>query len=77
MTSNPGSIPGPRLSGAVVAIACRDVKERIRRPGSLFEFDMPKVKTVTPKCKACGDTGKNSNGGPCVPCVMNGRIKPK
>lgn len=28
-----------------------------------------------PKCKACGDTGKNSRGGVCIPCLKNGRIK--
>lgn len=27
------------------------------------------------KCIACGGTGKNSKGGPCVPCVNLGRVK--
>ena len=26
-------------------------------------------------CPACGNTGKNSRGGPCHPCVQRGRIK--
>ncbi len=26
-------------------------------------------------CKACGGTGKNSNGNPCYPCQQNGRLK--
>jgi hypothetical protein len=26
-------------------------------------------------CVACGDTGKNSRGGPCYPCLVNGRVK--
>lgn len=25
-------------------------------------------------CVACGDTGKNSKGGPCVPCIQSGRV---
>lgn len=25
------------------------------------------------RCVACGDTGINSRGGPCVPCQTNGR----
>lgn len=25
-------------------------------------------------CIACEDTGKNSRGGDCAPCVANGRI---
>lgn len=38
---------------------------------------MPKKgKVKPPKCKACGDTGKNSKGGPCAACVQNGRVKP-
>lgn len=28
----------------------------------------------SPLCMACGDTGRNSKGGPCVPCVKNGRV---
>jgi hypothetical protein len=28
----------------------------------------------TPTCKACGDTGVNGKGGPCVPCVAAGRV---
>ncbi len=28
----------------------------------------------TPICVACGDTGKNSHGGECVPCRLNGRL---
>lgn len=42
---------------------------------------MPKVgnrgkpKLPKPKCVACGDTGKNSKGGPCRPCEDNGRLK--
>ena len=27
-----------------------------------------------PTCIACGDTGLNSNGGSCTPCVLNGRV---
>lgn len=27
-----------------------------------------------PACVACGDTGKDSKGGPCVPCVTAGRV---
>lgn len=35
----------------------------------------PKDGSKVPKCKACGDSGKDSKGRPCTPCVMNGRIK--
>lgn len=27
------------------------------------------------QCIACGDTGKNSRGFPCEPCLRTGRIK--
>lgn len=40
---------------------------------------MPKVerpKPEKPTCKACKNTGVNSKGGLCGPCVMNGRVKP-
>lgn len=30
--------------------------------------------TPVPACKACGDTGVNSKGGPCVPCIKAGRV---
>lgn len=33
----------------------------------------PKPKSYT--CIACEDTGKNSKGGACLPCLNNGRIK--
>ncbi len=38
---------------------------------------MPPVKKKAPVCVACGDTGRNSRGGDCHPCVVHGRIKSK
>ena len=39
----------------------------------------PHQKPEEPKqafvCIACEDTGKNSRGGACLPCLNNGRIK--
>lgn len=37
---------------------------------------MPKLVKVVkpPPCKACGGTGRNSRGGPCIPCVVNGHV---
>lgn len=32
------------------------------------------VDQVAPVCVACGDTGRNSKGGDCVPCVRAGRV---
>lgn len=29
------------------------------------------------ECVACGDTGRNSKGGSCHPCVANGRLRKK
>lgn len=30
-------------------------------------------KTIEPTCPACNDTGRDSTGGPCHPCLVNGR----
>jgi len=32
------------------------------------------VEEKRPTCIACGDTGRNSKGGQCVPCVRAGRV---
>lgn len=32
------------------------------------------VEDNRPACIACGDTGRNSKGGQCVPCVRAGRV---
>jgi len=44
-----------------------------RRCGPCHRLDA--LKMPAPVCVACGDTGKNSKGGPCVPCVQ--RAKPR
>lgn len=36
---------------------------------------MPKLPTKV--CVACGDTGRDSRGAPCHPCLAHGRIKPE
>ena len=41
--------------------------------------NMPKLpKTEPPKtyqCPACEDTGRNSKGGECIPCIVFGRLE--
>lgn len=36
---------------------------------------MPKP-SKKPICLACSDTGRNSKGGQCHPCLVHGRVKP-
>jgi len=38
------------------------------------EESSPVGSAVQPACIACGDTGQNSRGGPCLPCERHGRI---
>lgn len=33
------------------------------------------LRVIVEECKACGGSGKNSNGGPCLPCIRNGKVK--
>ena len=36
-------------------------------------YDKPQPLVQKPVCIACDDTGKNSNGGDCVPCTLRKR----
>jgi len=55
------TIAGSRSAAIAVAKATADTEAARSAPA--------------PTCVACGGTGKASNGAPCVPCVMNGRVK--
>lgn len=49
-----------------------------RLPGAGASFKQPPpTDSAGPTCIACGDTGRNSKGGDCVPCVRHGRAKPQ
>jgi hypothetical protein len=46
-----------------------------RQIGWLSARAAAKVVEAPPaSCIACGDTGRNSRGGECVPCRVNGRL---
>lgn len=52
---------------------------KLSSPSATKELRKP-AKKLTPlrkvdyKCKACSDTGKNSKGGACIPCMLNKSI---
>lgn len=69
-----GSTPKGLVAPATAAKA--DQVDRAADAAEAIELadTIHQVEDNRPACIACGDTGRNSKGGQCVPCVRAGRV---